>query len=176
MIHSGDHKLTPSEREKNKSLPLQSLSPSLLNIRVIQRLDFPFLPSVLLCLFPSISSSFIQMPCCWWIQSKAHLSLSGKHTLTRMGASCALTHWKNNPRRPEKTFCQEPKKVEYLNGNSEVNKVVPVVFVIYNTLSISASGDLDSLPELRRTAKGYQMLNNTMQSYVTVYQIWVSAY
>lgn len=66
------------------------------NIR-LQKLDLPlnhspFSPS----LHPSISSSFIQMPCCWWIQSKAHLSLARKHTL-RVGASCALTRCKNSP-------------------------------------------------------------------------------
>lgn len=46
--------------------------------------------------------------------------------------------------RPEKTFCLSAKRLS-LNWNSEVNKVVPVANVILNTLSISASGDLDSL-------------------------------
>lgn len=66
----------------------------------------------------------------------------GKHT-PGMGASCALTHCKNNPvlRKP---FVTHLKKGG-VNGSSEVNRAVPVVFVIHKTLSISASGDLDSL-------------------------------
>lgn len=68
-----------------------------------------------------------------------------------MGASCALTHCENNPWMLSvcldvlrNLFCHAPKRLSF-NGNSEVNKVVPVAFVIYNTLSISASSELDSL-------------------------------
>lgn len=46
--------------------------------------------------------------------------------------------------RPEKTFCHASERLSF-NGNSEVNKVVPVAIVIQNTLCISASSVLDSL-------------------------------
>lgn len=48
---------------------------------------------------------------------------------------CVWVSWGN--------LCHEPERSRF-NGSAEVNKVVPVAFVIYNTLSISASGDLDS--------------------------------
>lgn len=135
---------------------LSPLSPLLLYSLLVQHLSpghagLPFHRS------PSLSIS-VSFPPAYHLSSRCHVVdefnlkpiCNCPKTHTEVGSIlCSDTLWKQSldafcvPGRPEKTFCHAPKKLSF-NGNSEVNKVVPVAFVIYNTLSISASGELDS--------------------------------
>lgn len=112
-----------------------------------------FHPDAML-LMNSIRSSFVTV---WKTHSESG-SILCSDTLRKqsLDALCA-------PGRPEKTLCHAPKKGRVWMGSSEVNTVVPVVFGdIKHTFHLRLRW-VGFPARLRRTAKGYQMLKNTMQ-------------
>ena len=97
----------------------------------------------LLSLPPSLHPS-IQMPCCWWIQSKAHLSSSGKPTHIHTHTD---TH-RDREHPSQWCVCTWASWGNLLSRTLKRSKHVCSCCVCdtQHTLSIPASGDLDSLP------------------------------